>query len=249
MRSLALVGLIAGREIRSYFLQPLAWVVLTVLLAFNGYAFSSIVSLPGISSAPALEIQRFLFTTLLFWFPLLVFLPVVAMRLVAEERHSGTLETLLTAPVTENQVTLGKYLAALFFYIVMTCPFVLYLGLLDVFGEVDWRAGAAGLLGLWVIGAYLLAVCLCASSLTKNQIVAAIIGFVAALFLYVAPLLAQILARADAWRDVWDYFNLITSMEDFSKGLIDSRRLLYPLTGTVFFLFATARLIEAAKGR
>lgn len=249
MNALRSIGLIAGREIRSLFLQPLAWVVLTVMLAFMGYSFSALLSFPGISSAPAVEVQRFLFTALLFWIPLLVFLPVVAMRLIAEERQSGTLEALLTAPVSENQVAVGKYLGALFFYAVLVSPFALFLGIIGYLGEADWRAGGAAFLGLLLLGGYLLSVALCASSLTRNQIVAAIVGFVAVLFLYMAPLLAGLLVRDPLWTEIASYLNLIEAMEDFARGLVDSRRVAYPLSGIVFFVFASARLIEAAKGR
>lgn len=249
MSALRSIGLIAGREIRSYFLQPLAWVVMTVMLAFMGYSFSSLLSVPGVSSAPALEVQRFLFTALLFWIPLLVFIPVVAMRLIAEERQSGTLETLLTAPVTENQVALGKYLAALFFFLVLISPFALFVALIGHFGEVDWLAALSAFLGLGLVGGFLIAVALCASSLTRNQIVAAIVGFVVVLFLYMAPLLAGLLARDPLWLEVFRYANLIETMEEFAGGIVDSRRIVYPLSGAVFFVFASARLIEAAKGK
>lgn len=241
--------LIAGRELRSYFLQPLAWVVLTALWFFTGLSFWSVISVSGVYAIPAIEMQRALFTATLFWLPLLVALPLLAMRLIAEERQSGTLETLLTAPVTENQVATGKYLAGLAFYVVLLAPFLAYLLILARFGAVDGGAAVSGLLGMVLVGGYFLAAAVCASALTRNQIVAAVVGFIAILSLYVAPVFGGELAHGQTWSAVWEHLNLLQTLDDFAKGVVDTRRLLYPATGIVFFVFATARLLESLKGK
>ena len=241
--------LVAGRELRSTFLQPLAWVVLTALWFFTGLSFWSVVSISGVYSLPAIEMQRALFTATLFWLPLLVALPVIAMRLIAEERQTGTIETLLTAPITENQVALGKFLAGLGFFLVLLTPFPIYLGLLARFGEVDLGAAMAGLLGMVLVGGFFLAAAVCASALTRNQIVAAIVGFVAVLSLYVAPLFGSQLAQSGPWNTVWTHLNLLDTLDTFAKGVVSTRRALYPVSGIVFFVFATARLIEISKGK
>jgi ABC-2 type transport system permease protein len=249
MTALRNVGWIAGRELRSYFLQPLAWVVLTAMVLFNGFSFASLATSADIANVPAVVFQRFLFTGLLFWMPLLIALPVIAMRLIPEERQTGTLETLLTAPVTENQVAVGKLIAGLAFYAVLLAPFVVYQALLGAYGEVDWLATASGFLGLALVGGYLLSAALFASALSRNQIVAAVVGFVLVVALYVFPLLLAELFHAGVLGDVLEYVNLYAGMDEMARGLVSTRRLVYPLSGIVFFTFATARLVELARGR
>ncbi len=239
---------IAARELRSLFLQPLAWVVLTVLLGFSSMSFWWVIGYPSANALPAIEVQSFMFTGLLFWLPLLVFLPLIAMRLIAEERQTGTIETLLTAPVTETQMVIGKYSAALAFYVVLIAPFLLFLSLLARYGAVDWKAAASGFLGLLLIGAFLLAAAMTASALTRNQIVAAITGFIVVLLLYIAPALLQSqLPTGEFWQRFGSQLDLMAAMQDFSRGVVSSARLIYPLSGIVFCVFATARLVEASK--
>ncbi len=249
MRTLRSTFLIAEREFGSYFLQPLAWVVLTALWAFMGLAFWLVLSMFSVYPAPAIELQRELFRSMLFWLPLLVALPVLAMRLLAEERQSGTLENLLTAPITESAVVAGKFAAALSFFLVIISPFALYLGILGYYGELDLAAAFAGLLGMILTGALLLAASLAASALVRNQIVAAIVGFVTVLVLYIGPLFAGQLAPSGPGSAVWEYLNLWMLLDAFSRGIIDSQHLVYPLSGTVFFLFLAARLLESSKGK
>ncbi len=249
MNALRAVARIAGRELQSYFFQPLAWVVLTALLLLNGWNFWLVLEFFNQAGVPAEELLRFFFAGLLFWLPLLVSLPVIAMRLVAEERQTGTLEPLLTAPVTEAQVAVGKYFGALAFFAVLWSPLVVYAALLARLGSIDWRSAAGGFLGLLLVGGYLLAVAVCASALTRNQIVAAIVGFVAVMALFLTPFLAGSVVRGEGLRHLASYLDLFQTMDDFPRGIIDSRRILYPVTGTVLFLFLAARLVEASKGK
>ncbi len=249
MSGLRAIGLVARRELQSYFLQPLAWVILTALLLLNGLNFWAVIWNFNAYGASSTELLRFFFGGILFWLPLLVSLPAIAMRLVAEERQSGTLETLLTAPVTEGQVAIGKYLAALVFFLVLWSPYVVYVFLVDRLGDIDWHAAACGFLGLVLVGGYLLSAAVAASALTRNQIVAAILGFVAVMGLFLAPFLLSFMAHDETWKKAWEYLDLLRTMDEMPRGIVDTRRLVYPLSGIVFFVFLTARLIEAAKGK
>ena len=249
MNSLRAIALIAGRELQSYFYQPLAWVVLTGLLLLNGWNFWLVLANFNQAGVPADELLRFFFSGLLFWLPLLVSLPVLAMRLVAEERQTGTLETLLTAPVTEGQVAVGKYFGAFSFFTVLWSPLIVYIVLLDRLGGIDWSAAAGGFLGLLLVGGYLLAAAVFASALTRNQIVAAILGFVVVMALFLTPFLAAFVVRAEGAKHVFEYVDLLRTMDDFPRGVIDSRRILYPVSGTALLLFIAARLVEASKGK
>jgi ABC-2 type transport system permease protein len=249
MNALRTVLVIAGRETRSFFLQPLAWVVLTSLLLLNGFWFWFAIDAFNARGLPSSELVRFFFSSLLFWLPLLIGLPVIAMRLIAEERQTGTIETLLTAPVTETRVVVGKYLAALFFFLVLWSPILLYIGIVEWYGDVDWWSAVAGLLGLVLSGGFLLSAAVCASTLTRNQIIAAVAGFVVVVALFFVPFLAGLLAEDETWRTVWRHADLYTLTDEFSRGIVRSSRIVYALSGIVLFLFASARLMEAFKER
>jgi ABC-2 type transport system permease protein len=138
------------RELQVYFLSPLAYVVLTVFLLVNGFVFWLIVSFlsdPRASLGAPLEL--FFGQTFFFWLVLLFVTPVLTMRLLSEERRSGAIEVLMTAPVTEAQVILGKYLAALAFYTFLWLPTLVYALIIDRYGDVDWGpvAGTSASLG------------------------------------------------------------------------------------------------------
>jgi ABC-2 type transport system permease protein len=170
------------------------------------------------------------------------------MRLLSEERRSGSLEILMTAPVTETQVVIGKYLAALAFYLVLWAPTVLYAVIVASYSELDWGPLASAYLGVLGIGALFLSIGLFASGISRNQIVAALVGFALVFALFILGLL-EFLVNAPSARQVLSYLNLIQHMEDFSKGIVDTRRLVYYLSSTAFFLFLTSRALAANKWR
>ena len=165
------------RELRAYFFSPLAYVVLFFLLVANGVIFVIIVSYLNDPLAPAGRPFDFFFNNFVFWAMQLFGAPVLTMRLLAEERRSGSIEVLMTAPVTEGQVVAGKYLAAFAFYLCLWLPTAAYAVVVDRFGDVDWGTIAAGYLGMALVGALFLSIGVLGSALSKNQIVAAIITF------------------------------------------------------------------------
>ena len=249
MSAVRAVTAIATRELRSLFLQPLAWVVMTALLLLNGLVFWNALAIFNLQGLPSSELVRFIFESLLFWLPLLIALPVIAMRLIAEERQSGTIETLLTTPVTETQVVVGKYAAALLFFVVLWTPLLAFVGLVEYYGDVDWRAAGSGFLGLVLTGGFLLSAALCASALTRNQIVAAVIGFVLVFGLFVLPLLAGFQAEGGPYESLFRHMDLYTAISEFARGIVRTSRVVYTVTGAAFFLFVAARLMEAFKGQ
>lgn len=238
------------RELRAYFVSPLAYVILTFFLLVNGWVFYLIVSFLNDPMAPgsARPLDLFFGQTWLFWLILIFVCPIITMRLVSEERKSGTLEMLMTAPVTEGQVVLGKFLAALAFYIFLWLPTLAYAGILAYYSEVDWGPVAAGYLGILGIGALFLAAGLLASALVANQIVAAIFAF-AILLLLLGVAFLENLFSDPALKAVFGYLNLSTHMADFSKGIVDTRRLVYYVSGTAFCLFVASRALAVKKWR
>ena len=237
------------RELRAYFFSPLAYVVLFFFLVINGFLFAMIISFLNDPRSPGgPPLGAFFGGTIFFWLILLFVCPVLTMRLVSEELRSGSIEVLMTAPVTEGQVVAGKYLAALTFYTFLWFPTLAY-GLIVAFYEkVDWGPVASGYLGVLGIGALFLAVGLFASALSRSQLVAAIITFALLVFLFSFGLLENLVNNETA-KQAFGYLNVWNHMDDFAKGIVDTRHLVYYLSATLFFLFLTARALEDRKWR
>lgn len=237
---------ILSRELRAYFLSPLAYVVAFLFLLINGFIFAFIVSVLNDPRAPAGQPLEYFFNWL-WWLLLLAVVPALTMRLLAEERSTGSVEVLMTSPVSEDQVVWGKYLGSLVFYLFLWAPTLAYPLILEAYDEVDWGPVASGYLGFVVVGALFLAVGLFASSLTKNQLIAAVLGVVMLAFLTLGVFMVQETVDTPWVQDALGYMNVLTHQEDFARGIVDTRALVYPLSGAVFFLFLTARVLENNK--
>lgn len=236
------------RELRAYFLSPLAYVLLFFFLMVNGFAFATIVGYMTNPNAPPGRPFDFFFGGFLFWFVLLFWVPVITMRLIAEERRSGSIESLMTAPVSEGQVIAGKYLAALAFYAFLWAPTLLYAVLIDRWSDVDWGILAAGYLGTLLIGAFFLAIGTLASALAKNQIVAAVVAF-AVLLLVLCLAFLPGLVTSDGLKELLSYVSVLDHMDDFSRGVVDTRRLVFYASSILFFLYASAKALADRKWR
>ncbi|MDB4987086.1 MAG: gliding motility protein GldF [Myxococcaceae bacterium] len=237
---------IAKREIVTYFVSPVAYVVTTVWLVWCGLQFYLLAgvfaSAPNLS-ASANPLSAFFGGSVLFFIPLLVFAPVLTMRLIAEERHTGTLETLLTAPITTADVVLGKYLAALVYWIGLWVPTLMYVWITSQFGRIDLGAVAASYLGVLGIGLYYMAIGLAMSALAKNQIVAALLTFMLLSGLFAVGLLSFVDTFAP-YRDAIDYISLWGHMQSFSKGIVDTRFLVFDLSVSGLFVYLAWRALD-----
>ena len=244
------------KEMRLYFTSPIAWVILTIFLFIAGYFFYSIFAfftLASMQSAmnPAMardlnvtdSVLRPLFSNVSVI--LLLLMPLVTMRLFAEERRSGTIELLLTYPVRDGAVLLGKYLAGLTLYAMMLAMTLFYPLLVAYFARVEWGPLATGYLGLLLMGATFLAVGIFASSLTENQIVASIITFGVLLMFWVIGWSSDYLGGT--WGRVLSHLSLIEHFDSFAKGVIDTRDVLYYVDFTIVALFLTLRSLEARR--
>ena len=237
---------IVGREWRAYFLSPLAYVILAAFLLMNGFIFAFIMNFLNSPSAPKGQALVLLFTNTYFWIFNLFVVPIIAMRLFAEERRSGTLEMLLTSPVSEGTVVLGKFLGALGFFLTLWLPTLVYVAILRWNTRIEWGPVASAYLAVALLGSYFLSVGAFASTLTKNQIVAAIFSFAMLIVIFSGGLLESAV-NDPAKREFFTYFNLWDHMEDFARGVVDSRRVVYYLSATAFFLFLTTVSISARK--
>ena len=237
---------IVAREWRAYFFSPLAYVILAAFLLMNGMIFYAIVSFLSAPNAPKGQALPYLFTNTYFWLFNLFVVPIIAMRLFAEERKSGTIEILLTSPVSETQAVLGKFVGALGFFLTLWAPTLVYVWILRSQTPIDLGPVASGYLAITLLGGYFLSVGTFASTLTKNQIVAAILSFGMLIPIFSAGLLES-MVNAPGARELLGYFNLWDHMDELARGVVDSRRLTYYLSATTFFLFLSVVSLAAKK--
>jgi len=240
---------IVRRELIAYFSSPLAYIVMAAFLLLQGALFALIIgylSQPGQSSLSIL--QAFFGGTIFFWF-FLVVVPLITMRLVAEERRSGTIEVLLTSPVTEAQVIVGKFVAALAFYLMLWLPTVVYVLMVKSQASVDWGAVAASYLGVALLGALFVSLGLFASTLTRNQIIAAVLAFTGLIILFGLPLLRGLMISSSGFGAVIDHADLWQHMSFYSMGIVDTRHVVYELSLTGLFLFLSTKSLELNKWR
>ena len=236
---------IVGREWRAYFFSPLAYVILTAYMFLNGLIFSRIVAFLSTPGAPRERFLPLMFTNTYFWIFTLFIVPILTMRLLAEERRSGTLEVLLTSPVSEATVVVGKFLGALGFFLVLWVPSLIFILYLRSQTAVDLGAVASGYLGITLIGAYFLSIGTFASTLTKNQILAAILAFAMLIPIFSVGLFES---GADPSRQsLIGYLNVWDHMDEFARGVVDTRRLVYYLSAMAFFLFLASVTLAAKK--
>ena len=246
------------KEMHLYFGSPVAYVVFTFFLFITGIFFGSIFSFYSDASMRSFmqpqfgqnlnvieNVMRPLFSNMSV--VLLFFIPMLTMRLFAEERKSGTFELLLTYPVRDGEILAGKYLAALALYVVLLALTLLYPGLVAYFTRVEWGPILTGYLGLVLTGAAFLAVGVLVSSLTENQIVAGFGTFGALLSLWLLGWFAD--SAQGSLRTVVQQTAIIEHMDGFAKGVIDTKDLVYYLSVIAFALFLTLRSLESQRWR
>lgn len=234
------------RELFSLFVTPLAWVLITTFLMVQGIHFFILVSqyAGDVGLGEGGPVQAFFGKTVLLYLPLLFVCPLLTMRLFAEERRSGTIEALLTAPVSAVGVTLAKYGAALVTYVIMWAPTVLYVVLIGKTGTVDWRVVGASYLGVFGVGAGYLAIGTMTSALTSSQLTAAVLSAMALILLFMVGL-GEFVADSGAVHDLCAYVSVWSQMNDFSQGIVDLRRLVFDATLVAVPLFITVRAVDS----
>lgn len=239
------------RELESLFFSPLAYIVLTVFLLLNGLSFYSAMTAASTSEGTVSEvIGFFLGEGPLFWLSLLVIPPLVTMRLLAEERRSGALEVLLTAPVRDGEVVVAKFLGALVFQAFLWAPTLVYIAIMRNYGALPEAAQVAtAYLGIGCVTALLTSVGLLFSCFTTNQIVAAVSALTVNLALFFVPLLVSIL-RLDVLEDLLRPSSMLAHFgTSFSKGVLDSGVMAFYVAATLAVLVVTTRALELRRWR
>jgi ABC-2 type transport system permease protein len=244
------LGVLFRRELGSFFLSPIAYITMVFFLAVMGFGFWFYVNLQQ-SGFTAMEFVIKLHADNLFtWIALLVVAPVITMRTFSEEKKSGTLETLMTAPVGDWEVVLAKFLGALAFYLVMWLPTLAYPLLLNKFSTttitLDVGALAAAHLGGLLVAAVHLAIGVLCSTLTANQIVAAIMAFAVTVMLFFIGFMPMV-SNIEWVRRLTAVVSGVMHMRDFSRGILDSRSLVFYLSTLALVLFAAVRVVEARR--
>jgi ABC-2 type transport system permease protein len=237
--------LIWRRELAASFLSPVAYVFMVVFLAMTGAVFLQLVEghVGTYAQPPTLLFKVLIY----FWLPVLV--TIVTMRLFAEEKRSGTIEALLTAPVTEAQIVIGKYAGALTFLVIATAPAIAHLYILGAMSPgitvLDTGAVVAGGLFVFTLAAFCTAIGLVISLTTRNQIVAAICCFSGVLLPLLAGFLVSLFPHASV--DMVRYVTLHEHLLAFARGSIDTRPLVLYVSGAVLLVFVSIRILEARR--
>lgn len=235
---------LARREIFSYFASPIAYVVLVVWLLWSGFGFwifcENFASNPSVGGSDN-PLTMFFGNTILFFLPTLAMAPALTMRLFAEETRSGSVEALLTAPVSDVAIVAGKYLAAMVFWCALWAPTILYVWLTSRYGDVDLGVVSASYLGIFCIGLYYMAIGLLMSIVAPNQIIAFVLTFMVLGLLFVLGIASFVLPPET--RDVIAAFSIWSHMEDFSQGIVDTRYVAYDVSLAAFALFASVRAL------
>ena len=252
---------IAHKEIRGYFASPIAWVMVGFFaLLVGGFYITSLgfflqrsmqfdsFSQMGRQAEP-ININQWMIRPLFMNIAVinLFVLPMLTMRTYSEEKRSGTIELLLTSPVTDFQIIIGKFLGTLALYAVMLLVTVIHIGILFVYGSPEWQSILSGYLGLLLLGATFLAVGLFISSTTKNQIVAGVLTFAVLLLLWISSWFGE--SAPPTVQAVLRYLSVVEHLDDFSKGVVDTSHLVYYLSFIAFALFLTAKSVDTERWR
>jgi ABC-2 type transport system permease protein len=254
--SLRNIWTIAAKELRAYFGSPMAWVTMGLFAVLFGYfynvtlvyfmqsAMQSQFGAPAPTNVNTGMIRPLLQNASVL---MLFLLPMITMRTYSEEKRSGTIELLLTSPVTDPQIILGKFLGAVGLYAALLAVTALYVGLLFFFGHPEWRALFSGYVGLLLLGSCFIAMGLFISSTTPNLMVAGAATFVVSLMFWIISWFASYVGPTMA--GLLNYLSLTEHFDDFGKGVIDTKHLVYYLSFIGFSLFLTLKSVDSERWR
>jgi len=250
---------IAHKELKAYFSSPIAYIVIGLWALMYGYFFVAILSFFvrqsmqmgqfGMQGPQAMNVNQQLIRPLLqnVLILILFLMPMVTMRAYAEEKRSGTIELLLTSPLTDFQIIVGKFLGAMALYGVMLAVTLIHLGLLFVYGRPEWKPIVTAYIGLLLMGGCFIATGLFISSLTRNQIVAGMVTFAVFLMLWIITWIGSF--SGPTVDKLTQYLSIVDHYEDFGKGVLDTTHLVYYVSFITFGLFLTAKSVDSERWR
>lgn len=246
---------IAGKELRAYFTSPIGWVVLGFFLLLFGYFFFAHLdyfvrqSMQSAMGGRPMNVNQDMIRGVLGNASVisLFLLPMITMRTYAEEKRSGTIELLLTAPVTDLEIVAGKFLGAVGFYAALLGATLLDMSLVFWFGNPEWKPVVSGYLGLFLMGSCFISIGLFVSSTTRSQVVAGAATFVIALLLWIISWVGSSFGPTTA--AVLGYLSITDHFADFAMGVIDTKRVIYYLSVIGFGLFLTVKSVDTERWR
>jgi ABC-2 type transport system permease protein len=247
---------IAQKELRGYFASPIAYIVIGFFALVFGLFYSSILDWfvrqgmqMGMMGPQSLNVNQQMIRPLFLNMSVVILfiLPFLTARSYAEEKRSGTIELLLTSPLTDVQIVMGKFVGCMLLYAAMLAVTLIHFGVLFAFGNPDWKPVAVAYLGTFLFGGAIIALGLFVSSLTRNQIIAGVGGFALVLSLWVIDWVGQ--GRGPRVEAVLKYLSMTGHLDDFVKGVIDTKHLVYYLSFMSFWLFLTVKSVDSERWR
>lgn len=250
---------IARKELKSYFTSPIGYVLIALWAFLFGWFYINILAgflrqsmqMAGMGGPATANINQDMLRPLLYNVTILVLfiMPGVTMRTYSEEKRSGTMELLLTSPITDFQIIMGKFFGALALYVMLLMVTWIHVGFLFVYGSPEWKPLVAAYLGLLLFGACFISVGLFISSLTKNQVIAFVATFSIFLFLWVISWISTSSWASPTVSSVATYLSIVDHFDDFGKGVIDTTHVVYYLSFITFGLFLTAKSVDSERWR
>lgn len=248
---------VAQKELRAYFASPIAWVIVGFYALLFGFFYAAVLDFfvrmsmqmsMGMGPGSVNINQQMLRPLFMNAAVLILFVgPIITMRTYAEEKRSGTMELLLTSPLTDLQIILGKFIGAMGLYAAMLLVTSLHMAVLFVYGDPEWGQLLSGYLGLFLLGGCFISAGLFISSLTRSQIVAAIATFGVFLLLWVIDWISQ--SAGPTSQSVLSYLSITEHLDDFAKGVIDTKHVIYYVSFMTFGLFLTAKSVDSERWR
>lgn len=239
------------RELGSFFKSWTGYVIIAGVMFLLGFSFWSM--LEGLNADPTpIPITQLFYETLYFWLILLVVSPLITMRTFAQEKSSGTYETLMTTPVGDAQVVLAKFIGALLFYLILWLPLLACIGVVRYYSHdptaLDPATIGTTYLGIGLIGSVYLSLGIFTSAMTRSQIIAAMFSFAVGITLFMLSFLGSAFATKTGWEAQFiGHLALMEHMRDFAQGIVDSRPVVLYLTLTSFFLFLSWKSVESRR--
>jgi gliding motility-associated transport system permease protein len=247
---------IAGKELRGYFASPIAYVLLGFFALVYGWFFYVPLAYfnrqsmqMGMGMGGNMNINTMLIAPVLTNTTVLILfvMPMITMRTYAEEKRSGTIELLLTSPVTDLQIILGKFFGAMGLFAAMLALTLIHTAILFLYGNPAWKPVLTGYIGLLLMGGCFLSVGLLISSLTKNQITAGMVTFAVFLMLWVINWISSFVGPTA--QAVLEQLSITNHFDDFARGVIDTKHLVYYVSFIAFGLYLTAKSVDTERWR
>ena len=242
---------LARRELAAFFCSLTGYVIIAAVTLLTGMSF--VMLMRNLGNDPfTMPVTELFFNSFLFWVIVILATPIITMRLFALEKATGTYETLMTTPVTDLVVVAAKFTTAIIFYMVMWLPTLGSLFIVRYYTNqamaLDGGTLGGMYLGIFLSGCLFLSLGCFASALTRSQVVAAVISLAAGVVLFILAYLTQVVPAVEQWQtQVLLCFNLFQQMQDFTRGVADTRTVIFYLSLTFFFLFLTLRVVESRR--